>query len=130
MGRAVLPIDPRWLGGIAVALAAFCTSGRAAADCAGSEPPSDAPCTLADQCPESGVSCNGARADFAECTEDAKSRGLTLRCEAEDASIYCLEGEQAQVFRGGDLRPAACTTFVVAAAMAWSRAQRRKKPGR
>ena len=117
---------------LALAMPLVVLERRAWADCAGSPPAdtSDKPCTVDDQCPSSGVTCNGMRTDFQECKEGAEARGLTLRCEIEDASIYCPEGEQARNV-SSDVRPlaCACTAFGVAALMALSRAQRRRKGG-
>ena len=114
---------------VALAMPLAMLEGRAWADCAGSQPAAK-PCTVEDQCPDDGLACNGMATNFAECKEDAASRGLSLRCEVEDASIYCPEGAQARNVTS-DARPlaCACTTFGVAALMALSRAQRRRKGG-
>lgn len=125
-------IDAKHLIGLVVTCAALLLGeGRAHADCAGSSPPEeDAPCTVDDQCPGDGVSCNGGATDFAECKQGAESRGLTVRCEAEDLTIYCPEGAEARNVSTG-VRPLACagTTFGVALAVALARAQRRRRPG-
>ena len=114
---------------VALVAAGLLLASPAWADTAGPGPDSGdgdekGPCTVEDQCPDSGVRCEDSA-----CYEQAEADGLSLRCEGETFSVYCDPDETSGCATSvPPRRPElhfAVAAFVVAAAASVVRARRR-----